>query len=69
MDNDIEYQKVLDEYKKYGFVPSPCISVCSLDENKICKGCFRTAEEIRNWTKWNNEKRLEVWKDIISRYK
>jgi len=26
---------------------SPCIGVCQLDENKVCIGCFRTIEEIR----------------------
>jgi len=26
---------------------SPCIGVCKLDENKVCIGCFRTIEEIR----------------------
>jgi len=26
---------------------SPCIGVCKLDKNKVCIGCFRTIEEIR----------------------
>jgi predicted Fe-S protein YdhL (DUF1289 family) len=29
-------------------VPSPCIAVCQL-ENNVCKGCWRTIEEIENW--------------------
>lgn len=28
---------------------SPCISVCVLDEEDICQGCFRSAEEITDW--------------------
>ena len=28
---------------------SPCISVCLLDENDICVGCFRSADEITDW--------------------
>lgn len=28
---------------------SPCISVCVLDENDICVGCYRSAEEITDW--------------------
>jgi predicted Fe-S protein YdhL (DUF1289 family) len=28
---------------------SPCISVCVLDEEDICQGCFRSAEEIADW--------------------
>lgn len=28
---------------------SPCISVCALDENDICMGCYRSADEITDW--------------------
>lgn len=28
---------------------SPCVSVCALDENDICMGCYRSAEEITDW--------------------
>jgi len=28
---------------------SPCISVCALDENDVCLGCYRTANEITDW--------------------
>jgi predicted Fe-S protein YdhL (DUF1289 family) len=30
-------------------IRSPCISVCVLDENDICMGCFRSAEEVTDW--------------------
>jgi len=30
-------------------VPSPCINVCSLDERDVCRGCWRTREEIARW--------------------
>lgn len=28
---------------------SPCISVCALDANDVCMGCYRTATEITDW--------------------
>lgn len=28
---------------------SPCMSVCLLDENDICVGCYRSADEITDW--------------------
>ena len=28
---------------------SPCISVCLLDEQDICLGCYRSAGEITDW--------------------
>jgi len=30
-------------------IPSPCISVCVLNEQDICMGCFRSAEEVTDW--------------------
>lgn len=31
-------------------VPSPCISVCTLDEaSELCLGCRRSMDEIRDW--------------------
>jgi predicted Fe-S protein YdhL (DUF1289 family) len=35
---------------------SPCISKCKI-ENSTCVGCYRTAEEIRNWSKMNDIER------------
>lgn len=32
-------------------VPSPCISVCTvLQPSRICTGCFRTLDEIAEWS-------------------
>lgn len=28
---------------------SPCVSICALDEDDICTGCYRTATEITDW--------------------
>jgi len=33
-----------------GFPPSPCIRVCTLDDNDLCIGCARTLEEIVAWS-------------------
>lgn len=41
-------------------VESPCINVCRLNENNICKGCFRTREEIVGWKAANDDERLEI---------
>jgi hypothetical protein len=39
---------------------SPCISVCALDENDICVGCYRSAEEITDWFMLAPEDKREV---------
>lgn len=41
-------------------VKSPCISVCALDSEGMCTGCFRTGEEIRLWGAYTNVERREV---------
>lgn len=33
-------------------VASPCINVCRMDDSTaLCQGCFRTLEEIRQWSR------------------
>jgi predicted Fe-S protein YdhL (DUF1289 family) len=41
-------------------VPSPCISVCRLDEQKVCTGCLRHVEDIREWRAATDERRREI---------
>lgn len=31
------------------FTPSPCIRKCGLNERDICRGCFRSKQEIIDW--------------------
>ena len=28
---------------------SPCLSICTLDDDNVCMGCLRTLPEIRDW--------------------
>lgn len=48
-------------------VRSPCVSVCALDENDVCIGCQRTADEITRWSQMTDAERLEVMKLVIQR--
>jgi predicted Fe-S protein YdhL (DUF1289 family) len=41
-------------------VKSPCISVCALDDDGICIGCWRTDDEIASWIDLDNDRRREV---------
>lgn len=41
-------------------VPSPCVSICALDEHDHCIGCHRSAEEIVGWSKMDNMQRRET---------
>ena len=41
-------------------VPSPCRDVCQLDPAGICIGCGRSIDEITEWTRAGNERRLQI---------
>lgn len=41
-------------------VKSPCVSVCALDEQDVCLGCYRTVDEIREWSSVNDAQRREI---------
>jgi predicted Fe-S protein YdhL (DUF1289 family) len=49
-------------------VPSPCISVCAIDEaTGLCAGCLRTLDEIAVWSVLDDAERREVWVRIAVR--
>ena len=49
-------------------VPSPCISVCRMTEDRShCEGCFRTIPEIRAWAGADRAQRLAIWAQLSQR--
>ncbi len=41
-------------------IESPCISICALDDNDICMGCFRSVEEITRWSQADDSERKTI---------
>ena len=41
-------------------IASPCNSICSLNQDEVCIGCYRTNTEIRDWSHLDNHQRLDV---------
>lgn len=41
-------------------VTSPCVSICALDENDVCVGCFRTGGEISHWGLLSEQDKQEI---------
>jgi predicted Fe-S protein YdhL (DUF1289 family) len=40
------------------YVASPCVKVCALDpERGLCRGCFRTLQEIADWLEMTPEEK------------
>lgn len=49
-------------------VPSPCISVCRMTEDRSrCEGCFRTIDEIRAWAAADSAQRRAIWVKLLQR--
>ncbi|WP_309377376.1 DUF1289 domain-containing protein [Rhodoferax sp.] len=49
-------------------VPSPCMSVCQMDEEAaLCQGCLRTIDEIRLWGNADDAFKRSIWSDIEAR--
>ena len=49
-------------------VASPCINVCRMTEDRsYCKGCFRTIDEIRAWSKADTDVRSQIWSNLLQR--
>ncbi|MCL6415870.1 DUF1289 domain-containing protein [Aestuariirhabdus sp. Z084] len=41
-------------------VASPCVSICALDEDDICVGCYRSDQEIMQWREMDDDQRRQV---------
>ena len=39
---------------------SPCISICTLDQQDICQGCFRSGNEITDWLMAGAQEKREI---------
>ena len=46
---------------------TPCIGVCKYGNEDICRGCFRTLDEISNWALMTEEERKEIMKKLNQR--
>ena len=44
---------------------TPCVQVCRIDvESKVCRGCGRTIDEIREWMSYTEEERMAIMKRL-----
>jgi len=39
---------------------SPCVGVCTMDDEGFCMGCFRTLSEIAQWGTLSAEEQWEI---------
>jgi len=48
-------------------VESPCVRNCCLDDDDICMGCFRSLDEIKDWSSCTDQIKLSVLKNCFQR--
>jgi predicted Fe-S protein YdhL (DUF1289 family) len=49
-------------------IQSPCINICVVHpEARICTGCYRSIDEITQWSKLSNDARAEVMEALPAR--
>ncbi|WP_374193502.1 DUF1289 domain-containing protein [Trinickia mobilis] len=50
-------------------VPSPCIDVCRMNpDTQWCDGCLRTIDEIRAWSKLDDDGKRAIWAELDLRH-
>ncbi len=49
-----------DTLEKEVLIASPCISICALDAEDICVGCYRSGQEITRWSVADNTERRAI---------
>ena len=52
---------------KIEVINSPCVGVCQYNNEEVCSGCFRTVEEISQWTKISEEEREKIMSQLDDR--
>lgn len=65
--SDFSSNTSTSEPPKKEIVLSPCISICALDENDVCIGCFRSAKEIGDWGRVDNDGKRAILKNVARR--
>ncbi len=49
-------------------IASPCINVCQMDPaSGLCRGCFRTLDEIARWTRIDDAERVTIINAVARR--
>jgi len=50
-------------------ISSPCVGVCQYNNDEVCSGCFRTADEISQWTTISDSEREMIMNKLDARIK
>ena len=48
-------------------ISSPCIRKCQLIDNSYCSSCKRTWQQIKNWSYYTEQERLDIMRELIEK--
>ena len=48
-------------------IPSPCVSICALNSDDVCVGCYRTGDEITRWWGMDNAEKQQILEKVKER--
>ncbi|WP_082768727.1 DUF1289 domain-containing protein [Paraglaciecola hydrolytica] len=54
-------------HKVSASIESPCIRNCCLNNEDVCLGCFRTLNEILQWSELSSETKQQVLTNCLTR--
>ena len=67
-DGFVKDELAKDEVWMRDEVESPCVKLCVVHpEERLCVGCYRTIEEISNWSRMTSAARAVVMADLAER--
>ncbi|MCX7343440.1 MAG: DUF1289 domain-containing protein [Proteobacteria bacterium] len=46
---------------------SPCVRICTLNDDKVCIGCGRNIDEIKNWSAFSDESKIVIQSQLKGR--
>ncbi|MGE4069608.1 MAG: DUF1289 domain-containing protein [Lysobacterales bacterium] len=44
---------------------TPCIGICTLDQNGLCEGCLRNSQEIGAWGRLSEAERRRIMEQVL----
>ncbi|WP_035259537.1 DUF1289 domain-containing protein [Actibacterium mucosum] len=57
-----------DEIWKRDEIASPCVNLCTIHPaERICIGCYRSIDEITEWSRYTPERRAELMEELPNR--
>lgn len=56
-----------DEIWNRDEIESPCTKVCVIHKTGLCVGCFRTLDEIAEWSNMSSDDRREIIETLPAR--